>query len=150
MTGVQTCALPILQVVDSLRQVLGKASFFLDERLVDEQFGCSRRQLHRPPLLNLLLQRAEVALQPIPHITIVEKLIEAFSFRQIGVVRKENAVSSDGMKMFGVMDLSSGFDGCRFAVGLRNSHDKSFRLSCTVGLRVFVCENLSFHGRVVT
>src|SRR5208283_598917 len=25
-------------------------------------------------------------------------------------------------------------------------HDKSFRLSCTVGLRVFVCENLAFHG----
>jgi len=44
------------------------------------------------------------------------------------------------------MDLSSGFDGCRFAIGLRNSHDKSFRLSCTVGLRVFVCENLAFHG----
>src|ERR1035438_737279 len=56
------------------------------------------------------------------------------------------AVSSDGMRMFGVMDLSSGFDGCRFAIGLRNSHDKSFRLSCTVGLRVFVCENLAFHG----
>jgi hypothetical protein len=48
--------------------------------------------------------------------------------------------------MFGVMDLSSGFEGCRFAIGLRNSHDKSFRLSCTVGLRVFVCENLAFHG----
>ena len=44
------------------------------------------------------------------------------------------------------MDLSSGFDCCRFAVGLRNSHDKSFRLSCTAGLRVFVCENLAFNG----
>ena len=84
--------------------------------------------------------------QPVPHITVVEKLIEVLSFRQIGVVREEYAVSLDGMKMFGLMDLSSGFDGCRFAVGLRNSHDKSFRLSCTVGLRVFVCENLSFHG----
>jgi hypothetical protein len=50
------------------------------------------------------------------------------------------------MRMFGVMDLSSGFDGCRFAIGMRNSHDKSFRLSCTVGLRVFVCENLAFNG----
>ena len=62
--------------------------------------------------------------KPIPHITVVEKLIEALGFRQIGVVREEYAVSSDGMKMFGVMDLSSGFDGCRFAIGLRNSHDK--------------------------
>jgi hypothetical protein len=50
------------------------------------------------------------------------------------------------MRMFGVMDLSSGFEGCRFAVGLRNSHDKSFRLSATIGVRVFVCENLAFSG----
>jgi hypothetical protein len=56
------------------------------------------------------------------------------------VGREEYAVSSDGMRMFGVMDLTSGFEGCRFAIGLRNSHDKSFRLRCTVGLRVFVCE----------
>ena len=84
--------------------------------------------------------------KPLPHVAVVEKLIEALGFRQIGVVREEYAVSSDGMRMFGVMDLSSGFEGCRFAIGLRNSHDKSFRLSCTVGLRVFVCENLAFHG----
>ena len=43
------------------------------------------------------------------------------------------------------MDLSSGFDGCRSAMGLHNGYDKSFRLSCTVGLRVFVFENLAFH-----
>ena len=73
-------------------------------------------------------------------------LHDILSFRQIGVVREEYAVSSDGMKMFGVMGLSSGFEGCRFAIGSRNSHDKSFRLSCTVGLRVFVCENLAFQG----
>ena len=52
--------------------------------------------------------------KPIPHIAVVDKLIEALGFRQIGVVREEYAVSSDGMKMFGVMDLSSGFEGCRF------------------------------------
>ena len=74
------------------------------------------------------------------------KLAETLGFRQIGVVREEYAVSSDGMRMFGVMDLTTGFEGCRFALGLRNSHDKSFRLSCTAGVRVFVCQNLAFHG----
>jgi hypothetical protein len=103
-------------------------------------------KLTREELSQVKTPVATATHKPIPHIAVVEKLIEAFSFRQIGVVREEYAVSSDGMKMFGVMDLSSGFNGCRFAVGLRNSHDKSFRLSCTVGLRVFVCENLSFHG----
>ena len=48
--------------------------------------------------------------------------------------------------MFGVLDLEAAFEGCRFAIGLRNSHDKSLRLSCTVGVRVFVCENLAFSG----
>jgi hypothetical protein len=36
--------------------------------------------------------------------------------------------------------------GARFALGIRNAHDKSFRLAVTVGYRVFVCENLAFSG----
>jgi hypothetical protein len=103
-------------------------------------------KLTREELAQVATPAGTATHKTIPHIAVVEKLIEALSFRQIGVVREEYAVSSDGMKMFGVMDLSSGFEGCRFAIGLRNSHDKSFRLSCTVGLRVFVCENLAFHG----
>ena len=85
-------------------------------------------KLTRDELAQVPTPAATATHKPIPHIAVVEKLIEALSFRQIGVVQEEYAVSSDGMKMFGVMDLSSGFQGCRFAVGLRNSHDKSFRL----------------------
>jgi hypothetical protein len=50
------------------------------------------------------------------------------------------------MEMFGVIDLETSFDGCRFAIGIRNANNKRFRLSCTVGLRVFVCHNLAFQG----
>jgi hypothetical protein len=84
--------------------------------------------------------------RPVSHHEIVEALVETLSFRHIGVVGEEYAVSGDGMRMFGVLDLEAAFDGCHFAIGLRNSHDKSFRLSCTVGVRVFVCENLAFSG----
>jgi Domain of unknown function (DUF932) len=83
---------------------------------------------------------------PIPHHEIVEALVETLGFRQIAVVHEEYAVSSDGMKMFGVLDLAIGFDGCRFSIGIRNSHDKSFRLSITTGMRVLVCENMAFTG----
>ena len=106
-------------------------------------------KLTREELARVATPAATATHKPIPHVAVVDKLIEALGFRQIGVVREEYAVSSDGMRMFGVMDLSSGFEGCRFAIGVRNSHDKSFRLSCTVGLRVFVCENLAFHGEYV-
>jgi hypothetical protein len=68
------------------------------------------------------------------------------SFRQISVVREEYAVSSDGMKMFGVLDLETTFDGCRFSIGVRNSNDKSMRLALTAGYRVFVCDNMAFQG----
>ena len=83
---------------------------------------------------------------PLPHHTIVEALIEALAFRHISVMRDEYAVSTDGMKMFGVLDLETAFEGCRFSIGIRNSNDKSMRLAMTVGYRVFVCDNMAFQG----
>jgi hypothetical protein len=82
----------------------------------------------------------------IPHIEVVSAVIETLGFRHIAVVADEYAVSRDGMKMFGVLELDQTFTGCRFAIGLRNAHDKSMRLALTVGYRVFVCENMAFSG----
>lgn len=83
---------------------------------------------------------------PIPHIAVVETLVETLVHRHIGVVGEEFAVSADAMEMFGVLDLETSFKGCRFAIGIRNANNKRFRLACTVGLRVFVCHNLAFRG----
>jgi hypothetical protein len=83
---------------------------------------------------------------PIPHTAVVETLVETLSHRHIGVVGEEFAVSSDAMEMFGALDLETSFEGCRFAIGIRNANNKRFRLACTVGLRVFVCYNLAFRG----
>ena len=84
--------------------------------------------------------------RPVPHTEVVGALVETLGFRHIGVVRDEYAVSRDGMKMFGVLDLDTGMHGCRFSIGVRNAHDKSMRLAMTVGYRVFVCENMAFSG----
>jgi len=102
------------------------------------------------------ITRAELATVPVPpatethvpiaHLAVVEGLVNTLSNRHIGVVGEEYAISKDGMEMFGVIDLETSFDGCRFAIGIRNANNKRFRLSCTVGLRVFVCHNLAFHG----
>jgi hypothetical protein len=83
---------------------------------------------------------------PIPQIAVVETRVETLSHRHIGIVGEEFAASKDGMEMFGVLDLETSFDGCRFAIGIRNANNKRFRLSCTVGLRVLVCQNLAFQG----
>src|SRR5579862_9368712 len=83
---------------------------------------------------------------PLAHAQVIDALIESLAFRQISVVRDEYAVSKDGMKMFGMLDLETSFEGCRFSIGLRNANDKSMRLALTIGYRVFVCDNMAFHG----
>jgi hypothetical protein len=103
-------------------------------------------KIGRMELAQIPVPEATRTHRPVPHHEIVEALAETLSFRHIGVVNEEYAVSQDGMKMFGVLDLETQMDGCRFAIGLRNSHDKSFRLSLTVGVRVFVCSNMAFSG----
>ncbi len=102
------------------------------------------------------LSRQELALVPtptstlthqvIPHIEIVNSLEEALGFRHISVINQEYAVSKDTRNFFGVMTLDQGIDGAQFALGVRNSHSKMFRLSIVVGLRIFVCSNLCFSG----
>ena len=84
--------------------------------------------------------------RPVPHHEIVQALVETLGFRHIGVVHDEYAVSPDGMKAFGILDLATEMEGCRFSIGLRNSHDKSMRLAMTCGYRVFVCSNMAFAG----
>ena len=107
---------------------------------------CGASKIGREELKAIPTPLASATHQPIPHCEVVGALVETLSFRQISVVREEYAVSSDGMKMFGVLDLETTFDGCRFSVGVRNSNDKSMRLALTVGYRVLVCDNMAFHG----
>src|SRR5436309_12879973 len=107
---------------------------------------CGSRKLTRAELTAIPTPEGTSTHRPVTHHEIVGGLVETLSFRHIGVVRDEYAVSQDGMKMFGVLDLETAFDGCRFSIGIRNSNDKSMRLAMTVGYRVFVCDNMSFQG----
>ncbi|MEJ7623724.1 MAG: hypothetical protein WKF34_07005 [Pyrinomonadaceae bacterium] len=107
---------------------------------------CGARKVTREELKDMPLPEATKTHQPLPHFQIVEVLEEALSFRHLRVVKDEYAVSQDGLKMFGVMDLDASFEGGRFSIGLRNSNDKSMRLALTAGYRVFVCDNMAFSG----
>lgn len=84
--------------------------------------------------------------KPIAHIHLVTSLLESLSFRHINVVKEAYAVSQDGMKLFGCLDLETLGDGFRFSLGLRNANDKSMRLGLVVGVRVLCCDNMAFSG----
>lgn len=107
---------------------------------------CGAHMVKREDLKTIPVPEGTKTHQPLSHYEIVEVLEEALSFRHLTVVKDEYAVSDDGMKMFGVMDLNNEFDQGRFSIGLRNSNDKSMRLALTAGYRVFVCDNMAFSG----
>jgi hypothetical protein len=107
---------------------------------------CGGNKLTREQLGLIPTPEGTLSHHPLAHHLIVEALLETLAFRHISVVRDEYAVSQDGMKMFGIVDLETAFEGCRFSIGIRNANDKSMRLAMTVGYRVFVCDNMAFQG----
>jgi len=107
---------------------------------------CGASKVDREFLKTLSVPEATRTHQPVPHLQIVEALIETLAFRHIQVVRDEYAVTPDGMRCFGLLQLEYGFEGVQFAIGFRNSNDKSFRLALTVGYRCVICDNMAFKG----
>jgi Domain of unknown function (DUF932) len=107
---------------------------------------CGTEKINRAQLGEILPPERTATHQPIAHSVLVNSLIETLSFRHINVVKDEYAVSPDGMKLFGVMDLETMGEGFRFSIGLRNANDKSMRLGLVVGVRVFCCDNMAFSG----
>ena len=101
-----------------------------------------------------VIQVPEVAFtetyHPIHHSYILDAIRSAVSAVGLEVKNKEYVLANEGKKMFGVWDLSgAGSDEIGFAIGIRNSMDKSMALGITAGTRVFVCENLAFSGEFV-
>src|SRR3989442_471646 len=75
----------------------------------------STGKITRQELALIMTPPATSSHKPIPHHEIVQAVVETLGFRHIGVVRDEYAVSPDGMRMFGVLDLETGMHGCRFS-----------------------------------
>ena len=57
------------------------------------------------------------------------------------------ALARDGNQMFGVLTCKNGHVAdWGLAIGIRSSYDRSLAVDLVAGARVFVCDNLSFHG----
>lgn len=87
---------------------------------------------------------------PIPHFELVRQTVEKLEGLGVRVDSESHGVSHGGNRYFGVFGLgtANNDDGYGLVVGLRNSHDKSYRASLALGTRVFVCDNLAFTGDV--
>jgi hypothetical protein len=100
----------------------------------------------RQDLLALALPEPTATHKPIAHSRVVEGIIEALAYRKLDVARDEYAVSSDGMRMFGFLEVNIEHGGLRLGIAVRNANDKAFALGLVAGWRTFVCDNLAFRG----
>jgi hypothetical protein len=100
----------------------------------------------RLELRDLPVVEATDTFKPIAHAQLIDQLEEALSFRHVSIIRDEYAVSPDGMRLFGLLELNAEYEDLRFAIGLRNANDKSMRLGMVAGYRVFVCDNMALSG----
>lgn len=87
--------------------------------------------------------------RPVHHHQVIDAVRTGMWAVGLEVQKTEYVLASNGMKMFGVWDLSTGNDELCWSMGIRNSMDKTMALGITAGTRVFVCENLSFDGEFV-
>lgn len=84
---------------------------------------------------------------PVPYSRLAEEVklhIPRFGLRVEG---EQYALARDGKQMFGVLTCRNGHVGdWALAIGLRSSYDRSLAVDLVAGSRVFVCDNLAFHG----
>jgi hypothetical protein len=115
---------------------------------------CGAIQTDRTGLIDIITPEAMGSRhKPIPHVELVEELTGALAARGFSIKRERFATMSDGLKLFGVMDLASSgdpLDDSRgFALGLRSANDQSMSVQIAIGSRVFVCDNLCFNGEIL-
>jgi len=86
------------------------------------------------------------------------KTVETIERDGFQVNKEEFAVTKDGMRMFGLLQVSNGFQApaivgeapkvspWNLLVALRGSHDQKISRGLAIGSQVMVCSNLCFHG----
>lgn len=74
-------------------------------------------KLSRVQLTTVLPPDPTDTFKPITHAELIHNVLDGPSYRHINVVRDEYAISNDGMKLFGVLDLETTFDEARFSLG---------------------------------
>lgn len=90
---------------------------------------------------------------PIPHSDLIDLTAKFLENLGMQITSEQHGISHEGNRYFGLFGLAgndgaSQQDGYELILGLRNSHDRSFRAGLALGSRVFVCDNLAFNAEV--
>ena len=85
---------------------------------------------------------------PIPHYDLMVALEGQLKARGINIIKEQFAVQV--AKLFGVIDTDYQVtEEGGAAIGIRTANDKSLALQLAIGYRVFICDNMAFHGDLI-
>lgn len=104
----------------------------------------------RETLRALLAVIGTDSFKPVAHIELVETLERKLNDRDIQIIREQYAISKDGMKLFGTLDLTlNGVEGMAASLGMRTANNRAMALQMIAGMRVFVCDNMTMSGETI-
>lgn len=111
---------------------------------------CGASKVDRVELGSIPTPSETPSWRPIPHEGLLDAVESRLSNHGLEVVSEAHAVSHDGHRYFGLLQISQGDPDADFGwvVGLRNSHDKTLPAGLVAGNAVFVCDNLAFIGEI--
>ena len=111
----------------------------------------SARSVDEIELANTVTPEGTETWQPVPHMALIDSLYTAVRASGFEVQQREYGLMRGGARMFGVWALTNHQNApdYQLAIGIRNSHDKSYPAGLAVGSRVFVCDNLAFSSEIV-
>lgn len=87
----------------------------------------------------------------VSHAYLIEKAVAWITSDDLVLLKESHALGHDGANYFGVFRVQRhGVESDHaLAVGIRNSHDKTYPVGLAVGSHVFVCDNLAFSAEIV-
>ena len=90
---------------------------------------------------------------PLSYESLITRIEKQLSVEGIKISDERLALSLNGQRLFGLLQVEmpqfpTRDYGC--VLGLRNSYDKSCSTGLCIGASVFVCDNLSFRGSLIT
>ena len=88
---------------------------------------------------------------PLAHSKVLNEVHDQLVSCEFIVTEEAHALSHDGQRYFGVLNIrlpGRGIFEWSWAVGVRNSHDKTFSAGLVAGTKVFCCDNLAFSSEV--
>jgi hypothetical protein len=111
---------------------------------------CGAHAVPRAALVDVPTPAPTLTWHPISHMSLIELVEHTLAMSSLKIIGEGHSLSHAGNRYFGLFQVQNGceHDDYAWILGLRNSHDKTFPSGGVAGMKVFICDNLSFSGEV--